>query len=470
MTIWAPDLARHSGPRYIAIADALAADVKRGRLKPGDRLPTHRDLAYRLGVTVGTITRAYTEAEGRGLVRGEVGRGTYVLALPPTVTTFGPRDPVHESRSPIDLSINVAWPGDSDAPLAQALAQLSQRSDLTSLLSYQPHRGLPAHRAAGAEWIARTRGYTVSPEQVLVTCGGQHGMAIALGALARPGDLVLCEALTYPGMRIIANFLHLRLQGVAMDEHGMIPEALDAACRAGAPKAIYCMPVLQNPTGILMPEERRRAIAEVAEAHGVAIIEDDVYGFLAPDGPPPLASYAPRLGHYVTSASKSMAPGLRTGFLAVPPGTESGFALALRSLTWMATPLTAEVVAIWIADGTADRLAASRRAEATARQKIAKQALAGFDYRAADTAFHGWLTLPARWRSEAFVTAARERGVLITPAEAFSLGNTAPQAVRLCLGGARDHEPLSRGLAVLRELLSKSPPSADAAEWFAMVV
>jgi DNA-binding transcriptional MocR family regulator len=470
MTIWAPDLAQHAGPRYVAIAEALAADVKRGRLRPGDRLPTHRDLAYRLGVTVGTVTRAYAEAEGRGLVRGEVGRGTYVLALPPSVATFGPRDPVSDPRAPIDLSINVAWPGDSDAPLGEALAQLSQRSDLTALLSYQPHRGLPAHRAAGAAWIERSRGFSVSPEQILVTCGGQHGMTVALGALARPGDLVLCEALTYPGMRIIANLLHLRLQGVAMDEHGLIPEAVDAACRAGAPKVLYCMPVVQNPTGCLMPEERRRAIAEIAQAHGVAIIEDDVYGFLAPDGPPPLVSYAPRLGHYVTSASKSIAPGLRIGFLVVPPGTEPGFALALRAITWMATPLTAEIVAGWIADGTADRLAASRREESSARQRVAKTALAGFDYRAADTAFHGWLVLPPRWRSETFVAAARDRGVLVTPAEAFMVGPVAPQAVRICLGGARDREPQTRGLAILRELLAEAPAPADAVERFAMVV
>ncbi|MBX6321736.1 MAG: PLP-dependent aminotransferase family protein, partial [Rhodospirillaceae bacterium] len=294
MTMWVPQLSGRSGPRYVAIAEALAEDVRGGRLRPGDRLPTHRELAYRLGVTVGTVTRAYAEAERRGLVRGEVGRGTYVLGPPAAMPWQAARGRT-EAAPPasIDLSTNIAWPGDAEADLARTLARLAE-GDLAGLLGYQPAGALPAHRAAAAAWIALERGMPVAPEQVLVTGGGQQAMAVALTALARPGDLVLTEQLTYPGMRVLANRLHLRLQGVAMDEDGLIPEAFAAACRAGAPRVLYCMPSVQNPTGALMPEARRRAIAEIALDHDVAIVEDDVYGFLAPDGPAPLSVHAPR--------------------------------------------------------------------------------------------------------------------------------------------------------------------------------
>ncbi len=469
MTIWTPQLDGRPGPRYAAIAEALAADVRGGVLKPGDRLPTHRDLAYRLGVTVGTVTRAYAEAERRGLIRGEVGRGTYVLN-PPTTPWVVARDRAEAPPAPIDLSLNVAWVGDSEAALAETLARLARRDDLANLLVYQPAGALPAHRAAGAAWIAQERGLSVSPDQILVTCGGQHAMAVALATLARPGDLVLTEALTYPGMRVLANRLHLRLQGVAMDGDGLLPEAFEAACRAGAPRALYCMPSVHNPTGSLMPEARRRAIAEIALAHGVAIVEDDVYGFLAPDGPAPLVAHAPRLGHYITSTSKSMAPGLRVGFLAVPHDATAEFALSLRALSWMAAPLTAEIAATWIGDGTAARLGAARRAESAARQRLTQEMLAGFDYRAAPGAMHGWLILPPGWHAQAFVTAARERGVLLTPAEAFSVGPGAPQAVRICLGGMSGREPLAQGLAVVRDLLARAPSAPDAAERYAAVV
>jgi DNA-binding transcriptional MocR family regulator len=470
MTIWTPDLAAQPGPRYAAIAAALAGDIKVGRLKPGERLPTHRDLAYRLGVTIGTVTRAYSEAEARGLIKGEVGRGTYVRGTPTALERFTFPDPNPQARQPVDLSRNIPWRGENDSLLAAALTELAQRPGIANLLTYQPHRGLPQHRAAGAAWIARTSRMQVSPEQVLVTCGGQHAMATALGTLARPGDAILTEALTYPGLRILGDFMQLRLHGVAMDEQGLLPDAFEAACRSFAPKAVYCMPTLQNPTGAVMPEARRRAIAAIAEAHGVAIIEDDIYGFLLPEGPAPLVTHAPRIGHYISSTSKSMAPGLRIGFLSVPEGREPAFATSLRAMTWMAPPLAAEVAALWIEDGTADRFAAWRREESIARQAMARAAFAGFDYRAYPGAFHGWLVLPPSWRAQAFEAKAREREVLVTAVEAFAVSPVGEQAVRVCLGGVVSREELARGLAVLSELLAAAPHAPAAADRYAEVL
>lgn len=470
MTNWAPDLSAYSGPRYAAIAEAIAVDVKLGRLKPGERLPTHRDLAYRLGVTIGTVTRGYSEAEARGLIKGEVGRGTFVREAPTALDRFTFPDPDPQPRPPIDLARNVPWVGENDSLLASALTEVARRPGIAALLTYQPHRGLPAHRAAGAAWINRTSRMQVTAEQVLVTAGGQHAMAIALGTLARPGDVVLTEALTYPGLRILCDFLQLRLHGLATDADGILPEAFEAACRSSAPKALYCMPTLHNPTGAVMPEARRRAIAAIAEAHNVPVIEDDIYGFLLPDGPPPLVSFMPRLGHYISSTSKSMAPGLRVGFLAVPEEQQAAFALSLRSLTWMAPPLTAEVAALWIEDGTADRFAEWRRQESAARQALARAAFDGFDYRAHPGAFHGWLVLPAGWKAQTFEAEARARNVLVTAVDAFAVSQPAEQAVRVCLGGVSTREELSRGLAVLRDLLNAPQHTFGAADRYAAVV
>jgi DNA-binding transcriptional MocR family regulator len=255
-----------------------------------------------------------------------------------------------------------------------------------------------------------------------------------------------------------------------MDEQGIQPEAFEAACRNSAPKALYCMPTLQNPTGAVMPEERRRTIAAIAEAHDLPVIEDDIYGFLLPDGPPPLVSFIPRLGHYISSTSKSMAPGLRIGFLAVPEDRHAAFALSLRALTWMAPPLAAEVAAMWIEDGTADRFAQWRREESVARQAIARAAFGGFDYRAHPGAFHGWLVLPPGWRAQAFEAEARARDVLVTAVDAFAVSPAQEQAVRVCLGGVATREELSRGLAVLRDLLNAPQPSLSPADRYAEVV
>jgi DNA-binding transcriptional MocR family regulator len=459
MTInWLPDLNGQKGPRYAAIAEALARDIRSGRLARGDRLPTHRELAYRLGVTVGTVTRAYAEAERRGLIEGEVGRGTFVrdpqaTALPSfTMVEHGAA--AGSETEPVDLSLNVPARPEGDELLAAALSDLARQPGIAGLLDYQPHRGLPHHRAAGAEWLERT-GFRVSPEQVILSAGAQHAMMIAFGALTRPGDLVLTEALTYPGMRALANLLQLRLQGLPMDEHGLRPDAFKAACRAAAPRALYCMPNLHNPIGTVMPEERRREIARIAAAHQVAVVEDDVYGFLAgKDAPPPLTTWLPQLGHYVTSVSKSMAPGLRIGFLAVPAGSEAAFATVVRTTTWMVAPLAAEIAARWIADGTGERLARARRDESIARQEIARRLLAGFEYTVHHpAAFHGWLALPENWRGEEFAAQARRKGVLVTPAEAFAVDAPAARGVRLCLSAARSRDELARGLQLIAELL-----------------
>jgi DNA-binding transcriptional MocR family regulator len=459
MTMWNPELGT-SGARYLAIAEALAADIRGGRLKAGDRLPTHRDLAYRLGVTVGTVTRAYAEAARRGLIGGEVGRGTYVRDARPPVPFGTPGEADAGAEGPVDLSVNKAAIGEAGPLLAATLRRLAEASDLAGLLDYQPHRGRLRHRAAGAAWLARA-GLAVDPDRVLVTNGGQHAMMVAFAGLCRPGDLVLTESLTYAGMKAVAGLLQLRLQGVATDGDGIFPEAFAAACRAAPVRALYCMPNLQNPTGSVMPAERRRAIAAIAAAQGVAIVEDDVYGFLDAGLPPPLAGFAPTVGHYLTSLSKCLAPGLRIGFLATPPGSQAGYVNALRATAWMAAPLMAEIAARWIEDGTADRLAGQRRQEAAVRQKLAAAALRGADWRAHPAGFHGWLVLPDRWTAEGFVETARRRGVIVTAAAAFAPGRPEVEAVRLCLCATPDRRQLEQALAVLAGLLRGEPETAS---------
>ncbi len=454
MTIWQPDLSQLPGPRYLAIVDALAADLSEGRLRDGDRLPTHRDLAYRLGITVGTVTRAYAEAERRGLIKGEVGRGTYVRGGQRALATLMPEPAI--GYGVLDLSMNFPVRPDADALLAQSLQAMVGREGVGCLLDYQPHRGRPEHRAAGAAWIRR-HGLEVSPEQIVVTSGGQHAMAVVLGTLAGPGDVVLTEALTYPGVKAIADLFRFELVGLAMDSQGILPHAFEKACRGGRAKALFCMPSLQNPTGVHMPVERRREIADIARRYGVAIVEDDIYGFLVKDGPAPLVSHAPEIGFYLASLSKAIAPGLRVGYAAVPPDFVQRVTTSVRATTLMASPPMAELASQWIADGTGERLASQYRNEALARQPIAREMLHGFPYAAYPAGFHCWLTLPEHWAPMHFAAEARQRGVIISPAEVFSIGSRPPRAIRICLAAARSRDELRRGLTILAQLAHEPP-------------
>jgi DNA-binding transcriptional MocR family regulator len=458
MTIWMPRLEGREGPRYRAIVDALDEDLAAGSLRHGDRLPTHRELADRLGVTVGTVSRAYAEAARRGLVSGEVGRGTFVRAAEgtpeavdaPGLVDLGQNHPPEPASQPQRVALHAA------------LAILTARADAGRLLDYPAAGGNPEDREAGASWIARA-GLSASPGDVVVCTGSQHGLTVVLATLLEPGDLLLTESLTYAGVKAVAGLLHLRLKGLPIDADGLRPEGLESACREGGAKALYLIPTLHNPTTAVMPEGRRREIVALARAHGLAIVEDDVHGLLPPERPRPIAALAPERTYYLTSTSKTLAPGLRIAYVLAPPAMVPRLVANLRATTWAVAPLTAAVASLWIRDGTADRLLEARRREARERQAVARARLAGRDLDAKPEAYYLWLRLPEPWRGDAFAAAARSRGVLVTPAEAFAVGREpAPHAVRLCIGAARTREALGRGLDAVAELL-QAGESAGAA-------
>ncbi|WP_448203031.1 aminotransferase-like domain-containing protein [Azospirillum sp. sgz302134] len=460
MTGWTPDLSNRQGPRYRAIADALADDIAGGRLPPGTRLPTHRDLAYTLGVTVGTITRAYAEAEKRGLIGGEVGRGTFVQGqqpLPP------PSDPLawHPPPEPSVINMTVITP---EHPLATqtlgpTLAAIAAAGNVGALLEYAPHAGLPSHRAAGAQWLARQHRVAATADSVILAAGAQNAMAVALAAVARPGDVVLTERLTNYGVKTLAAVQGFHLEGVAIDEHGVVPDSFDSACRRLAPKALYLVPTMHNPTAAVMPTARRLEIAEIARRYGVVLVEDDVFGFLVNE-PKPIQALAPDITLYLTSLSKSVSAGLRVGYVVAPPPLVTKVEAVIRALQYSSPPLPSEVATRWINDGSADRMAEFQRNEAASRQRLARSILPADVVCGHPASQHLWMVLPEPWRRDDYIAEARRRGVKITGADVFAVGRaSAPHAIRLGLCQPHTTEEMTRGLRALADALA-NPESA----------
>ena len=451
--MWKPTLSNREQPLYLAIANAIAEDISSGKLTDGERLPPQRDLADDLKVALTTVTRAYTEAERRGLVSGEVGRGTFVRRM----ETFSLRREVSEPLA-LDLTVNSLPPYGMSRELMESMSKHIFSDGPSALVDYQPHQGHPRHRRAAA-MLLKSLGVQVPPENLLLTAGAQHAMAVTFSTITNPGDTVLTAEVTYSGMKSLANFLHLRLRGLAMDEEGIRPDALEAACATTEAKALYCMPTLQNPTSAVMSEARRREIAAVAEAYGLSVVEDDSYGFLLPRQKP-LRSFAgnPSKFYHLTGTSKSLAPGLRVGFLVSPPAMVDRLAASLSATTIMAPPPMAEVVSRWIEDGTAERVMEWKRTEIRARQKLAASILGDFEYRAHPASPHGWLTIPEPWCVRDFVAQARMRGVVLSPAEDFiAARSTSAHAVRICLGPVQERSRLGNALAMLAEILERSP-------------
>jgi len=450
MTNWKPRITQRAGPAYRAIADALEADVREGRLSPGDALPTQRDLARAIGVNFTTVTRGYAEARRRGLINATVGRGTFVAAP--------------QSRSTLDHDLSVNTPPIPEwlpAAFRETLTRVAGDPTLAhQVLSYEVRFGDQRPRDAGATWL-RSRGLDASADRVVASAGALHGLSLVLSTFVRPGRRVLTEALAYPGLHNVAAAAGVRLVGVALDEEGLRPDALEAACRQYRAKVLCCVPSLQNPTAAVMSLSRRREILAIARRYDLRIVEDDICGPLLPEpAPPPLAALAPDIVTYVGSLSKCVAPGLRTAFV-LAPNTEEAARLdaTLRASMLMLSPLPLVVASAWIADGTAERATADIRREATARAQLARDILGADRVVAPDGSLHGWLTLPPSWTVAAFVALAQQRGVRVTPADWYVTSPSetfrAPTAVRLTLGAEQDRRRIEHALRTLASILAQ---------------
>jgi len=458
MTIWTPDISIRKGPKYLAIADAVGEAVSDGDLRPGDKLPPQRDLAYDLGVTLGTVTRAYQEATRRGLVGGEVGRGTYVLtSKAPSYSSDRFISAKMGGENSLDFSLATPTTSASGDFLVKTLSEITSSGDLNHLLEYQADTGQRPHLDAGAKWISRA-GLDAPTDRIALTNGAQQGLTSSILSVARPGDIILADTLTYPGVIHMCNQLGFQLLGVAMDEHGMCPDDLETISRHTAARAVYMMPSLHNPTTITMPLERRKAIAEVARRNDLYVIEDDIWRQLLINQPPTISQFIPERSFYVCSLSKCMAAGLRVGYVLAPASKITALRANVRMSTWMTAPLMAEIACRWIYDGTGDELINRQRADIRRRSNLAANALKDFTVHAASDSLHLWLELPSPWRAVNFRTEAERHGIRLLTGESFMVGRGAPpHAVRICTGGRKSDDDVRRGMAIIAEILKSGP-------------
>jgi DNA-binding transcriptional MocR family regulator len=441
---------------YTTLVDDVAADIAAGRLKPGERLPPQRQFAYEKGIAASTAARVYAELLRRGLVVGEVGRGTFIAGrtpLPPLrLEPFDGR---------IDLEFNFPTLPEQTALMAKSLA-LWQRADaLADALAPITQRRLSEAGRISAGFFASGH-WQPRPEGFVFAGGGRMSLAAAMSAVVPVGGRLAAEALTYPMVKGIAARLGVTLVPIAMDGEGIRPDALAKAHRAGALSAVYLQPVMQNPLGHTMSAARREDILRLARKLGVMIIEDLVYGFLS--DVPPLASQAEDITVVVDSLSKRLAPGIALGFLHVPAPLRERFATAVRTGAWSVTPLALAAGTGLLADGTAAEITRRKRADAVARQAIVAECLAGHQIEADPRSYHVWLHLSGGWRAEAFTAAAARAGIAITPASAFAVSSGhSPNAVRLALGPP-GHEELRTALKRLAVLLATRPEETDVTE------
>ena len=453
------------GAKYKRLAEAMELRILDGSIEGGAKLPPHRSLADRLGVTIGTVSRAYAELERMGLVLARVGDGTFVRQRDlERKRDIGFSNFVEERPEQFDMSRNMHIPGAETSLLAQSLLELARNPQtLAEMTLYTPDAGLPRYRQAGARWLAHGD-FRPQAEQVLCVNGGQHGLLCTLMALLRAGDTLVTEQLTYPGLISAARMLGIKLLGAAMDEEGLIPAALDELCRQHRISALYCTPTLQNPTTGVLSVARREALVAVCREHNLLIIEDEAHAVLVEDRPPPLSFYAPERSVLIGSLSKAVAAGLRVGYLHAPVPLISRIAAALRGSCWMATPLAMELASGWIESGVAEKLLGQQIIEIGRRKQLVEGLLERLSYRTHPQCPHFWIEVPEPWRASDVEAELKLKNYLVATAEAFAVGRAAvPQFVRASVSNAsHDDALLLQGFQALSNSLRQgSDPFAE---------
>ncbi len=421
---------------YQTIADAIAADIASGTLRPGARLPPQREFAYARGIAVSTAARVYAELTRRGLVTGEVGRGTYVRtpqAQPPGESVPGL----------VNLESVFPMLPDQGARMAASFAAILTESAFdTAMLPVGP-RGTGHARAVAARFLARG-GWMPDPARVLFTGNGRQALAAAMAALAAPGDRIGVECFSYPVVKSIAARIGVTLVPIALDDQGARPDAIVQAHREHGLKALYLQPALHNPLGLTMGVQRRADIVQVLDEHGLIAIEDGVYSFLA--GEIPLIARCPEQIVLVDSLSKRLAPGTTLGFAIAPERLTDRLAAGIRAGGWNAQGFPFAAAVRCMDDGTAAAIAADKIQDARQRQAMAAAAFEGLAVKGDPRSYHLWLELPEPWRADTFCAAAARLGIALAPASAFAIHpGHAPNAVRVALA--------SPPLDVLRQAL-----------------
>lgn len=448
---WTPRLAPIEAPASERLVEALADDILKGRLETGARLPAHRDLAWKLGIGVGTVTKAYAVLDRRGLTRSVKGRGTFVAARQ------AHRGPV------VDLSINTPPTMLSNRVVARTFSDLAKRADPHLFTLYPPPAGHIEHRRVMARWL-ESIGMAADPENTILASGAQQALWLAFSLLCSQGQILYTERLTYPGAISIAKYAGYRMRGIDIDAEGIIPEALDKALtesrKSETVGAVYLTPTMHNPTTSTMGLARRHDMVDVCRRHDVVIIEDDVYAFTGNVGLPPLAMLAPERTFYVNSLAKTLSPGLRIGTLVVPSRFLDRAEGALRAASSMASPLSCALMEAWLTSGAASSIRASIRMEAVRRREIAMSLLGDAMAQPQYDGFHVWLPMP-RDKADRFAKSAADLGIVLTRPEMLMVDPSDVQSgIRICLGGPTLSE-LTSGLETLAFLHTNSSAPAE---------
>lgn len=446
---WKPKLKKGKMALYLTIAKQLEEDIKKGIILPGTKLPPQRELADYLDVNVSTISKAFKQCEINGLLTAIIGSGTFVSYDATTNSYIMPRNKDFEY---IEMA-SVIPDSNSSHEIVEKLKELSLESDVGNLFTYGKTDGILWQREAAVE-IIKKAGYKTTENKILFSNGGQNALTAILAGIFKSGDKIGVDPFTYPGMKTTAKMLGIQLVPIGQQNGEMSKEGILYACKQEGIKGLYIIPDYQNPTTHIMSDECREMIAQVAKEKNLIIIEDSIYSFLLEYPKKAVASYAPDNTIYIYSLSKTVAPGLRLGYMVSPLKYKKDLFNALYNMNITVSPFMLEIASRMIVSKSIYKLMDRHKIETRERNKLVEKYLGDYNIIGDKNSIFKWFILPETFNDIEFENLAYQKGVRIYSANKFIVGKEKPlNAVRLAITSTSTIEELERGLIILKQLL-----------------
>lgn len=443
---WKPDREKLTYPYYASLAANLENDIVHGVLAENIMLPPQRELADFLDLSLSTVTKAYKLCEEKGLLYGKVGKGTFVANgwVNKTVIPEGRVGMIEMGHTLPFYEYNVM--------VSQMALEILKAPNSYTQFEYSYPLGTPRQQEAARRWLSLF-GMDVPRENIYMASGGQNALALVLMSLFNSGDKIATDAFTYPNFIGLANMLNIQLVGLKGDENGILPCALEQACKNSKLSGIYLMPACANPTNIVIGSERRNEIAEIIKKHGLILIEDDAYAFLSDSIQQPISAKIPEHSVYINSLSKSLSAGLRVAYMSFPDRMRKQLESAVYNVNMKTSSLNVEIATEMIFSGICQELVIRKKEAALKRNEIFSQYFPEVHSRDIKSAFYKWLHLPKGCTGRTFELMCREKGVNVYGSERFCVNESFDvNAVRMSISSPPGVDVLNKGLEIIREV------------------
>lgn len=449
---WKPNIENIEGPIYKGLVEILENDIKKGNLKRGTKLPPQRELADFLDINLSTVSRAIKLAMEKGLLSSSVGSGTFVSSdagINTIILSHTDNQEIIEMGAILpDIQCNKILNG--------YIEKIIKEPGFENYFQYGMPQGSKWNKQCAVKWLNMLK-LNVNEDNILFSAGGQNAITATLAALFISGDKIGTNKFIYPGLKTAAKMLGIQVVPIEEENNEITKEGLIHACKNDKIKGLYIIPDYSNPTTHSISEEGKRNIAEVAKEWDLIVIEDAINSMLRSEITKPIAEYAKENTIYLSSISKTIAPGLRLSYVVVPKAYYNEIKTALYNINIGVSPFLLEIASRIIDSGDAEKMINMRKKKIKERNEVFNSYFKKYNVLGDVYCPFRWMMLPKDFTGKSFELCAKNCGVIVYSSERFAVGSSRiVNSVRISVTSAKSIEEFKRGLEIIKDLLESN--------------